>query len=346
MTLDSRRLKQLLDAFPAARIAVVGDYFLDKYLVVDPALTEISLETELEAFQVVGKRLSPGAAGTVTSNLRALGVGTIHAVGVIGDDGEGYELLQGLAQRGVDSAHLIQSADIFTPTYTKPMRMQPDGKETEMNRIDIKNRARLSPALEQAVIEHLRALMPSLDAVVIADQVQEEDFGVITGAVRSELARLAGEYPHVAFLADSRLRIARFENIAIKPNKHEAVAAVMPEFAGEITPDVALEAGRKLFALTGKPVYLTMSEDGLAVFTAEGIARVPVVTVEGEIDIVGAGDSCTSGIISALCAGATAAEAALVGNIVASITVQQLGTTGTASPAQVYERFVERFGRE
>ena len=32
------------------------------------------------------------------------------------------------------------------------------------------------------------------------------------------------------------------------------------------------------------------------------------------------------------------AEAAIVGNLVASITVQQLATTGTASPAQLLER--------
>jgi rfaE bifunctional protein kinase chain/domain len=339
-------MKQLLDAFPAARIAVVGDFFLDKYLVIDPYLAEVSIETGLEAFQVVGKRISPGAAGTVTSNLRALGVGTVLAVGVIGDDGEGYELKQGLSRTGVDSAHLLPSPDIFTPTYTKPMRILSGGGEAEMNRVDIKNRKRLLPELEQAVIAELRAVTPEVDAVIIADQVQEEDFGVVTGAVRGELAALAETHPDVVFFADSRLRIGRFRNAILKPNKHEATAAVKPDFAGEVTAEVGLESGAALFAKTGKPVYLTLSEDGLAVFTRDGLFRVPAVRVEGEIDIVGAGDSCTAGVVSALCAGADYQEAGLVGNLVASITVQQLGTTGTASPAQVYERFVERFGSE
>jgi rfaE bifunctional protein kinase chain/domain len=344
--LTATRLKQLLDAFPSVNLAVIGDFFLDKYLVIDPALAEISIETGLEAHQVVGKRLSPGAAGTVTSNLRALGIGIVQAVGAIGDDGEGYELLQGLARTGVDSSHLLQSAEIYTPTYTKPMRILPGGREEEMNRVDIKNRKRLPAALEQAVIAELRAVVPSVEAVIVADQVQEEDFGVVTGAVREELARLAEAYPQVHFFVDSRVRIGRYRNLIVKPNKHEAMAAVRPEFAGEISAEEALNAGRALYERNAKPVYLTLGEDGLAVFTGEGMARVPAVKVEGEIDIVGAGDSCTAGTVSALCAGATFEEAGLVGNLVASITVQQLGTTGTASPAQVYDRYVERFGRE
>jgi sugar/nucleoside kinase (ribokinase family) len=46
-------------------------------------------------------------------------------------------------------------------------------------------------------------------------------------------------------------------------------------------------------------------------------------------------------MVSALLAGATPVEAGAIGNLVASITVQQLGTTGTASRAQVVNRWHE-----
>jgi bifunctional ADP-heptose synthase (sugar kinase/adenylyltransferase) len=72
--MDERRLRSLLDRFPDTHVLVVGDYFLDRYLILDRALSEVSLETGLEAYQVVDVRCSPGAAGTVTSNLRALDV--------------------------------------------------------------------------------------------------------------------------------------------------------------------------------------------------------------------------------------------------------------------------------
>ena len=65
---------------------------------------------------------------------------------------------------------------------------------------------------------------------------------------------------------------------------------------------------------------------------------VPGVRVEGPIDSTGAGDSATAGAVLALAAGATCPEAALVGNLVASITVQQLATTGTAQPDELPPR--------
>jgi sugar/nucleoside kinase (ribokinase family) len=65
---------------------------------------------------------------------------------------------------------------------------------------------------------------------------------------------------------------------------------------------------------------------------------VPAVRLSGPLDTTGAGDSVTAGAVLALSSGATLAEAALVGCLVASITVQQLATTGTARPEQVIER--------
>ena len=60
-----QRLEELIARFPSRRIAVMGDFFLDKYLDVDPALAEPSVETGKTAHQVVSVRATPGAAGTV-----------------------------------------------------------------------------------------------------------------------------------------------------------------------------------------------------------------------------------------------------------------------------------------
>jgi sugar/nucleoside kinase (ribokinase family) len=75
------------------------------------------------------------------------------------------------------------------------------------------------------------------------------------------------------------------------------------------------------------------------------VTHVPGYAVAGPIDIVGAGDSTTAGIVCGLCAGATPVEAAALGNLVASITIQQIGTTGTASPEQVIARWREIDGK-
>ena len=68
------RLAELIGRFRRLRIAVVGDFFLDKYLDVDPAIAEASIESGKTANQVVAIRHSPGAAGTVVSNVPGAGV--------------------------------------------------------------------------------------------------------------------------------------------------------------------------------------------------------------------------------------------------------------------------------
>src|SRR5438270_12434417 len=96
--LTDSMLGQILERIPALTVGVLGDLFLDRYLEIDAALTEPSIETGLDAYQVVRVRSSPGAAGTVVNNLVALGVGRVCIVAVIGDDGDGYQLPQALAK--------------------------------------------------------------------------------------------------------------------------------------------------------------------------------------------------------------------------------------------------------
>src|SRR3954471_17870999 len=115
-------LEQILSAAPQRTIGVFGDLFLDRYLDLDALLSEPSIETGLDAYQVVRVRSCPGAAGTVINNLAALGVGAIIPIAVVGEDGEGFELRQALDElRVVDSRHLIVTRQRRTPTYTKPM---------------------------------------------------------------------------------------------------------------------------------------------------------------------------------------------------------------------------------
>jgi bifunctional ADP-heptose synthase (sugar kinase/adenylyltransferase) len=357
---DKSRLDELLQKFPSLHILVVGDFFLDKYLSLDPALSEISLETGLEAYQVVEIRHSPGAAGTVVSNLRALET-QVAVVGVIGRDGEGFDLKQGLTQRGVNIEALIETPERFTPTYTKPMLRSttPGGSERELNRLDIKNRRPLPAELEAAVMAQLDRLVPVVDGVVIADQVQERNCGVITDKVRTALARLAEQYPTKVFVADSRVRIGEFERVIIKPNVHEAQSAVLESkmhfglqdnlkesrihsgLLGNDNLALAHACGQVLFAQNQKPVFVTLGAQGILVVTEAGFEQVPGIPVSGEIDAVGAGDSVMAGVAAGLCAGGTAAEAAFIGNMAASITIQQVGTTGTASREQLRQRFAE-----
>lgn len=332
------RLAELVARFGQLRIAVVGDFFLDKYFDVDPALAEVSLETGKTAHQVVGVRHSPGAAGTVVCNLAALGAGHVFAAGFTGDDGQGYELRAGLAGLGCDIEHLHRTADRLTPTYLKPRDVTDRSLAGEHSRYDIKNRNPTPAALQQQVIASVeRLLEQGIDALIVADQVEEDDCGVITSAVRRRFESLAQQWPAVVFWADSRRRIRRFRKVIIKPNQFEAVGWENPPPGAAVEPDRLAKALVAIRAQTGNAVVVTCGARGAMVSDPEP-TLVPAVRVAGPIDPTGAGDSATAGAVLALAAGATLPEAALVGNLVASITIEQLATTGTARPDQLPER--------
>lgn len=335
--LTSERLAELISHFSTCRIAVLGDFFLDRYLDVDPSLEELSVETGKPAHQVAAVRCSPGAAGTVVSNLSALQTGELHAIGFTGDDGEAFELRRGLTQLECKIDHLHTAAERFTPTYLKPRDMTIPGLEGEHSRLDTKNRRSTPPEIEQAVINSLVEIIDRVDAVVVLDQVESRDCGVVTEFVRDRLAELASAHPHVRFWVDSRRRIHEFRNVIIKPNEFEAAGNVDPLPGDTVDVDELRAAVSRLGKQNGAPLFITRGQDGMFVTDPEWTA-VRGVRLSGETDSTGAGDSATAGCVLALCAGASCIEAAVIGNLVASITVQQLATTGTAHPSELLPR--------
>lgn len=322
-------IDQILTALPRKRIGVVGDLFLDRYLDIDAALTEPSVETGLDAYQVVRVRSYPGALGTVINNLAALGVGKILPVAFYGDDGEGYELQQALDRvSAIEKGGLYVTPQRRTPTYTKPMLGRTDELPRELNRFDFKNRTPTPPLTEESILKLLKIHWSRADAWIVLDQVSEADCGVITRRVRDRIAELAAGMPDKFVLADSRESIFHFRNVCVKPNQREAA-----DYPG----------GPAAFARqSGRHVFQTRGEQGLDLFAPTGEQiHIPAYPVAGPTDIVGAGDATSAGITCAVVAGATYEQAAAFGNLVASITIQQLGVTGTATPQQVRERWAQ-----
>lgn len=338
--MEESTLKNILSGLKDISIIVIGDFFLDKYLHIDRNRDELSLETKLTAYQVVQKRLHPGAAGTVTNNLRALGVGSVTALGFVGDDGEGFDLIKGLKDSGVITKYLIKTEDRVTPAYIKPV-FEENSEVRELNRFDMKNWTPTSKIVENKIIERLSSLAKSSDAVIVLDQVTEENCGVITEKVRKSLSELTNIKQNLIIYADSRINISKFNNLIIKCNHYEAVEVVEPWLKGEPGEQAVKKAGMVLSEKTGKPVFITYGKNGMMVFDNEKFEKVPAVYAKGPFDKCGAGDAATTGIVSALCCGSSLSDAAFLGNIISSVTIQQLGTTGTASQAQVLNRFQE-----
>ena len=89
-------VQSILDGIARLRVLVVGDICLDRWCRYDPETSDPSRETGIPRIAVVRTEVTPGAAGTVANNLKALGAREAAVLGVIGEDGFGFELKQAL----------------------------------------------------------------------------------------------------------------------------------------------------------------------------------------------------------------------------------------------------------
>ena len=328
------RLNEITARYSKLRIGLIGDICLDRYFEIDPGRTEVSIETNLRVHNVMRVRCQPGGGGTILNNLVALGVGAIYPAAIIGTDGEGFELRRALQQLpGVQLNHLVESSERHTFTYSKPLLMHKDRAPEELNRLDTKNWSPTPASLQTRVVEAVCALAKNVDALILLDQVDLAETGVVTRRVLDAVREVATAHPKLLILADSRRSLRGYPPVALKMN-----AAELGRLFNINHPLSIEEVQVKALQLSTeyqRPVFVSMAERGI-VGADEGVAEVvPSLPVRGEIDIVGAGDSVTANLTAALSAGATLREALEIAQLAASIVIHQLGTTGTADPAQM-----------
>jgi rfaE bifunctional protein kinase chain/domain len=329
------RFKQLTSRFSSLRIAILGDFCLDRYLEIDPRRKERSIETKLPVHNVVNVRAQAGGAGTILNNLVALGVGEIFPVGFCGEDGEGFELQRALRSlRGVSLKHFWVTPLRRTFTYCKPLVIQRGQPPRELNRLDSKNWTATPRGLQETLSASLRQLAPKLDAVIVLDQTDVADTGVVASLVLESLDAVARKHPHLRIIADSRRSLRDFPPVGFKMNAAEL--ATFGRTKQRLSLAQIKSAAASLARRNRSPVFVTLAERGIVGALPDGqIEHLSSLPVRGPIDIVGAGDSVTANLTTALAAGATLREAIELANAGASVVIHQLGTTGTASVLQI-----------
>lgn len=343
------RFQTLSRQYRRLRIAVIGDFCLDRYLEIDPARQETSIETNLPVHNVVNVRSQPGAAGTILNNLVALGVGEIYPVGFAGSrDGEGLELTAALsALRGVNLDYFLRTPYRRTFTYTKPLVLQRGHPPEELSRLDFKNWTPTPPPVERHLIRAAQTLARRCHAFILLDQVDTAGTGVVTRGLLKAIREISRRHPGLLIIGDSRRGLRGFPPVTFKMNAKELAAftstSVETSFQGRANRRGIRDSldGIKLQAATlarsqKHLVFVTLAERGILGASPAGeVEHSPALPIRGEIDIVGAGDAVTANLAAALAAGADLRESLDIANAAASIVVHQLGTTGTARVPQI-----------
>ena len=328
--MNPTRTQEILDRYDQLKIAIVGDFCLDRYFEIDPSRSETSIETGLEVYNVTNVRTQAGAAGTILNNLVALGIPEIHAIGFCGEDAEGWSLRKALQSlKGVHTDHFICSNLRDTFTYSKPLLCELNKPPVELNRLDQKNWTPTPEEISNQVCEGIEKLIHEVDACIIMDQVDIEETGVITSQVLQRLGQIQQEHPEKLIIADSRRGLSDYPSLTYKMNANE-----LATWKGHQTMsiDQIKEESLKIARNSGQPVFVSMADQGITGAKPNGDrAYAPSLPLRGPIDIVGAGDSVTANLCTALAAGASLDESLQLSMRAASCVVHQLGTTGTAT---------------
>lgn len=341
--MNSVQFHALADRFGDLAVGILGDFCLDRYFEIDPAIDEVSIETELPVHNVVRVRTQPGGAGTILGNVCSLGVGRIFPVGFAGDDGEGWELSRALRSLpGVVMDHFLTTPARKTFTYTKPLVMADGQPLRELNRIDIKNWSPTPDAVTATLVDSIRRLAEELDVLVLLEQVNEPGTGVFTPPVLEEIASLVDTRTNLLILADSRQGLGAFPPVTFKMNLDEFARLRIPPDDHTDAEDASFDlddvrdGAADLARSNGQTLIITMAERGIIGATPSGETwHAASRPVEGEIDIVGAGDSVTASLATSLGSGANLEDALEIAMAAASVVIHKLGTTGTASPKEI-----------
>ncbi len=326
--LSRAELTALLARVDAARIGLIGDLCLDLYWLADMKLSELSRETPHYPLPVVEERFAPGGAGNAANNIAALQPAKLLVAGLVGEDWRGGLLLQALESAGIDCSCVIRDASRVTNTYIKPLRRGISDVVYEDPRLDFESREPVSAETEKKVLAALDAMAAQVDVICVSDQMR---YGCITPAVRARLSALGRVGKTV--VVDSRDHAQEYTDVTVKPNEVEASRAFGDGSVLELEALSVLAAG--IAARNGRTTLMTLGDKGCFVADGESVIRCPACPVEPPIDFCGAGDTFLAGYGTLLAAGATPVQAAQTACLCSAVTIKKLGTTGTATRAEV-----------
>ncbi len=311
-------LSGLLEGFHAARILVLGDVMLDRF--VYGSVERISPEAPIPVVNVDRIMDMPGGAANVARNIAALGARAI-LLGVVGDDLAALDLTTQLAASPTIEPHLI--ADASRPTSVKT-RYVADGQQ--VMRADRESRTPLAPAVERRVLDDYIAALRDADAVVLSDYAK----GVLSDSMARaaiDAARSAGK----TVIVDPKAKnLVRYRGASIlTPNRLELQQA----YGGECVTDDEIAAAA--MSMMGQDVcdvmVVTRGKDGMSIICRDRAAVHLPTSARQVFDVSGAGDTVVATLSLGLAAGGDVVQACTLANMAAGLVVGKRGTATVTS---------------
>jgi D-glycero-beta-D-manno-heptose-7-phosphate kinase len=293
-------------SFESVRILVVGDVMLDRYWFGE--VNRISPEAPVPVVRVERREERLGGAANVALNAAALGART-GLLGVVGDDEAGNTIEQKLSDSHIGS-YLKRDTEISTI-----IKLRVIGRQQQLLRIDFENPP--TAAVLRNKLTQFNVLLPDFDVVVLSDYAKG---GLMDVAAMIAAARQAGKYVLVDPKGEDFSRYAGAS--ILTPNKSE-LRHIVGSWSSE--QELTAKAQQLRASLGLDALLLTRSEEGMTLYTDEGVMTVPAVARE-VFDVSGAGDTVIATMAVMIGAGMPIADAVSIANRAGGIVVGKLGT--------------------
>jgi D-glycero-beta-D-manno-heptose-7-phosphate kinase len=304
-------------AFAGKRVVVIGDLFLDEYVV--GRVARVSREAPAMVLEFQRRYSLPGGATSPALNIRCLG-GKAYQVGVVGEDDAGHQLRGVLTEAGVEIGGVVVDPD--RPTTTKT-RIVAEGFlvfPQQLVRIDRVDRKPVSGGVEDSIVAFLEARIPDADAILVSDYKT----GVVSDRVIHCALEMSNRHGKL-ITVDSQGDLNKFSGFhVVKCNQQEAEAVIGHKLDSERDFELAVSDLRS--SLRARAVLITRGADGMS-FVEEGgcYGHIPVANRSEVFDVTGAGDAVIAVLTLGLCAGASLVDAAHLANCAAGVVVRKWG---------------------
>ncbi len=331
MNINIKTLEKILEGIPNLTIGLIGDGCIDIYWQINMLISELSREVPEHNLPVVEERISLGAGANVLTNLSSLGAKNIKFVTCVGNDWRGSIFIDQLNKLQVCKDYLVMSDDFITPAYCKPIKNGISPVMYESPRLDFANTKPISTELEEAMLTNIEKVSKEVSILIVCDQFRN---GCITPKIIEYLGELGKNLP---IIVDSRENLQLYQNVMVKPNEFELSQWLGVDLNPEKDMAIIQDAAKKLEKKTNKSVLVTIGDKG-AVWCSDGnCTHVKAIPIEPPLDFVGAGDSFLAGFVLAQLLNNSIETTLEFANMVSSITIKKIGSTGSASPKEMID---------
>jgi rfaE bifunctional protein kinase chain/domain len=301
-------------------VILVVDLVADRYISGSPK--RVSREAPIVILRFEREDCVLGGGANAIANVRALG-GEPLPLGVLGTDESGRRIRAELERLGVTTQGILDLEGYLTPTKTRIMGGDAHSVRQQVARYDVESVATIGDAERR----HFRACLERWSGRAAVAVMSDYGYGAVLPETMDEL-RGALAAPRCV-LCDSRYRLGDFAGMTgATPNQEEVERLT----GGPVADDAGRVAsgGELRRRLAAEFLLMTRGSQGMLLFEADRLTRIPVHGTGQVADVTGAGDTVIGALALARAAGASPVEAALLANYAAGIVVHKPGTA-TAS---------------